>query len=58
MVNPREHRVVVVESLFCPSHFRNTLARALFSHFNVSTTNDLVWLAIHHFSSPSTVEGS
>ncbi|XP_064403318.1 actin-related protein 10-like [Halichondria panicea] len=35
MVNPREYRVVVVESLYCPAHFRNTLARALFSHMNV-----------------------
>ena len=36
MVNPRDHRVVVVESLLCPTHFRNTLARVLFNHLNVS----------------------
>ena len=35
MVNAREYRVVVIESLFCPSHFRNTLARVLFNHLNV-----------------------
>lgn len=35
MVNPRDHRVVVVESLLCPTHFRNTLARVLFNHLNV-----------------------
>lgn len=38
MVNPRDHRVVVIESLLCPSHFRNTLARVLFNHLNVSCT--------------------
>ena len=36
MVNPRDHRVVVIESILCPSNFRNTLARVLFSHFGVS----------------------
>ncbi len=35
MVNSREYRVVIVESIYCPSHFRNTLARALFNHMNV-----------------------
>lgn len=36
MVNPRDHRVVVIESLLCPTHFRNTLARVLFNHLSVS----------------------
>ena len=36
MVNPKDHRVVVVESLLCPHNFRNTLAKVLFNHFNVS----------------------
>lgn len=35
MVNAKDHRVVVVESLLCPTHFRNTLARVLFNHLNV-----------------------
>lgn len=35
MVNSRDYRVVVVESLYCPTHFRNTLARVLFSHMHV-----------------------
>ena len=35
MVNPKDYRVVVVESLFAPLHFRNTLAKVLFHHFNV-----------------------
>ena len=44
MVNPREHRVVVVESLLCPTHFRNTLARVLFNHLNVSLSLlSVVW---------------
>ena len=36
MVNPKEYRVVVIESILCPTHFRNTLARVLFNHFSVS----------------------
>ena len=36
MVNPRDHRVVVIESILCPSNFRNTLARALFVNFSVN----------------------
>jgi actin-related protein 10 len=35
MVPSKDYRVVVVEPLLCPSHFRNTLARALFNHFSV-----------------------
>ena len=35
MVNPKDYRVVVVEPLLCPTSFRNTLARAFFSHFSV-----------------------
>ncbi|XP_062502717.1 actin-related protein 10-like isoform X2 [Corticium candelabrum] len=35
LVNPRDRRVVVVESLFSPIQFRKTLAKALFQHYNV-----------------------
>ncbi|XP_036398244.1 actin-related protein 10-like [Megalops cyprinoides] len=35
LVNPRDRRVVVVESVLCPSHFRDTLAKVLFKHFEV-----------------------
>ena len=35
LVNPKERRVVVCESLLCPVKFRNTLARVLFKHFEV-----------------------
>ena len=35
MVPSKDYRVLVVEPLLSPSHFRNTLARALFNHFSV-----------------------
>lgn len=34
-VSPKEKKVVVVESVFCKSLFRNTLTRVLFDRFNV-----------------------
>lgn len=34
-VNPRDRKVVIVESVFCPTKFRLTLAKVLFSHFDV-----------------------
>ncbi|TKC35042.1 hypothetical protein EI555_003262 [Monodon monoceros] len=33
LVNPRDRRVVVIESVLCPSHFRETLTRVLFKYF-------------------------
>ncbi|CAM4685976.1 unnamed protein product [Leuciscus chuanchicus] len=35
LVNPRDRRVVIIESLLCPSHFRETLSRVFFKHFEV-----------------------
>uniref|UniRef100_W5MZ30 Actin-related protein 10 n=2 Tax=Lepisosteus oculatus TaxID=7918 RepID=W5MZ30_LEPOC len=35
LVNPRDRRVVVIESILCPSHFRETLSRVFFKHFEV-----------------------
>ncbi|NXW07282.1 ARP10 protein, partial [Fregetta grallaria] len=35
LVNPRDRRVVIIESVLCPSHFRDTLSRVLFKHFEV-----------------------
>ena len=32
---PKDKRVVVVESLLCPTDFRECLARVLFRHFEV-----------------------
>uniref|UniRef100_A0A8I3WN19 Uncharacterized protein n=1 Tax=Callithrix jacchus TaxID=9483 RepID=A0A8I3WN19_CALJA len=29
LVNPRDRRVVIIESVLCPSHFRETLTRVL-----------------------------
>ncbi|GCC23686.1 actin-related protein 10 [Chiloscyllium punctatum] len=35
LVNPRDRRVVIIESILCPSHFRETLTRVFFKHFEV-----------------------
>ena len=43
MVHPRDFRVVIVECLLCPAHFRNTLARVLFNHFNVNDTSVVMY---------------
>ncbi|XP_063618093.1 actin-related protein 10 [Cydia splendana] len=36
LVNPKERRVVVAESLLTPTAFRETLAKVLFTHYEVS----------------------
>nr|CAD7203404.1 unnamed protein product [Timema douglasi] len=35
--SPKDRRVVIVESLLCPTLFRETLAKALFQHFEVTS---------------------
>ena len=35
LVNPKERKVVVVESLLTPTLFRETLAKVLFLHYEV-----------------------
>ncbi|KAG7308971.1 hypothetical protein JYU34_004827 [Plutella xylostella] len=40
LVNPKERRVVVVESLLSPTLFRDTLAKVLFEHYEVG---GVVW---------------
>ncbi|XP_064184952.1 actin-related protein 10-like isoform X1 [Anguilla rostrata] len=35
LVNPRDRRVVIIESVLCPSLFRDTLAKVFFMHFEV-----------------------
>ncbi|XP_019862368.1 PREDICTED: actin-related protein 10-like, partial [Amphimedon queenslandica] len=35
IINPREYRIVIIESIVSPLNFRNTLAKALFIHFSV-----------------------
>ncbi|CAL1542111.1 unnamed protein product [Lymnaea stagnalis] len=35
LLTPRDKRVVVIESILCPSDFRDTLARVLYKHFEV-----------------------
>ncbi|XP_069684349.1 actin-related protein 10 [Periplaneta americana] len=37
LVSPKDRRVVVVESLLCPTVFRETLAKVFFRHFEVSS---------------------
>nr|CAD7455912.1 unnamed protein product [Timema tahoe] len=37
LVSPKDRRVVIVESLLCPTLFRETLAKALFQHFEVTS---------------------
>ncbi|KAL5008860.1 hypothetical protein ScPMuIL_014441 [Solemya velum] len=37
LVNPKDRRMVISESLLCPSKFRDTLARVLFRHFEVGS---------------------
>lgn len=37
LVSPKDRRVVVVESVFCPTLVRDTLARVLFRHFEVAS---------------------
>ena len=34
-MSPKDKRVVVVESLLCPTDFRECVARVLFRHFEV-----------------------
>ncbi|KXJ24727.1 Actin-related protein 10 [Exaiptasia diaphana] len=35
LVNPRDRRVVICESVLCPTLFRETIAKVLFKHFEV-----------------------
>lgn len=44
MINPRDYRVVIVESIVAPLNFRNLLAKALLIHFSVSVYDCLVYM--------------
>lgn len=35
LINPRDTKIVIVESLLCPSAIRITLAKVLFNHLQV-----------------------
>uniref|UniRef100_A0A0K8TTD1 Putative actin 3 isoform n=1 Tax=Tabanus bromius TaxID=304241 RepID=A0A0K8TTD1_TABBR len=37
LVSPRDRKIVIVESVFCPTLIRETLARVLFRHFEVAS---------------------
>lgn len=36
LVSPKERKVVIVESVFCPTDIRDTIAKVLFKHFEVN----------------------
>ncbi|GAB0092729.1 Actin-related protein 10 [Sergentomyia squamirostris] len=36
LVSPKDRRIVIVETVLCPTEFRECLARALFKHFEVA----------------------
>lgn len=42
LVHPKEKRIVIVESLLCPTIIRNTLASVLFDHFEVRSTYKII----------------
>lgn len=37
LVSPKERKIVIVESVLCPTQIRENLAKALFCHFDVSS---------------------
>ncbi|XP_055534291.1 actin-related protein 10 [Wyeomyia smithii] len=37
LVSPKDRKIVIVESVLCPTQIRENLARALFCHFDVSS---------------------
>ncbi|KFM62418.1 Actin-related protein 10, partial [Stegodyphus mimosarum] len=43
-VNPKDRRAVIVESVLCPTLFRNTLAEVLFMHFEIPS---LIYVPSH-----------
>lgn len=48
LVNPRDRRVVIIESILCPSHFRETLSRVFFKHFEVTELTGGIGRASKH----------
>ncbi|XP_023234542.1 actin-related protein 10-like [Centruroides sculpturatus] len=47
VANPKERRVVIVESVVCPTVFRETLAKVLFHHFEIPS---LIFVPAHLMS--------
>ena len=41
-INPKDRKVIICESLFYSTMFRNTLIRVFFSHFDVSSCARLI----------------
>ncbi|XP_053683563.1 actin-related protein 10 [Sabethes cyaneus] len=44
LVSPKERKIVIVESVLCPTQIRENLAKALFCHFDVSS---IFYVPIH-----------
>ncbi|XP_044728651.1 actin-related protein 10 [Chrysoperla carnea] len=44
LINAKGRAVIIVESLLCPTIFRDTLAKVLFCHFEVGS---IIWLPSH-----------
>lgn len=42
LVSPKERKVVIVESVLCPTEIRETLAKVLFRHFEVRYTSSMI----------------
>lgn len=51
LVNPKDKKIVLVESILCPTIVRETLARALYCHFEVNT----IFFVPLHLASLSTL---
>uniref|UniRef100_A0A3P8UR70 Actin related protein 10 n=1 Tax=Cynoglossus semilaevis TaxID=244447 RepID=A0A3P8UR70_CYNSE len=47
LVNPRDRRVVIIESILCPSHFRETLTKVFFKQFEVRCQPISILLELH-----------
>ncbi|EDV21739.1 uncharacterized protein TRIADDRAFT_59766 [Trichoplax adhaerens] len=37
LVNPKDRRMVIVESVLCPNTFKNSLAKVIFQHFEIQS---------------------
>lgn len=55
LVNPKDRRVVITESIFSPTVFRETLAKVLFMHYEVSSVlfTPSALMALHTLGIPS-----
>lgn len=52
LISPKDKPIVLVESILCPTLFRSTLAKVLFSHYEVSA----IWYLPSHLVSLAPLE--